>query len=455
MTKNATTRVSAALAGHAAAALGRALPDEVAEKTRHHLLDTLAAVVSGARMVPGRAGLAYVRTQGGRREASVLAARHRTSAVYAALANGMAAHADETDDSHQFSLTHPGCGVVPAALAMAEREGATGTALLRAVALGYEATARTGIALGAYRFTATGHDSHSYAVTIGAAACAAALARLPADRLAVALSYGVQQAAGLSTLFRDPEHVEKAFVFAGMPARNGVAAATMAQSGMTGVPDPFDDDPGFFAILSVNPDAEAAFADLGTRYEIMRTNIKRWSVGSPAQAVLDSLEALIREHGVTADDVEEIVVHLSNRSAQVVNAREMPDINAQYLAAVMLIDGTVSFAASHDFSRMNDPRIRALRERIKLVPNEEMQAAEPTRQAIVDIMRKDGQRLSHRTTAVRGTFENPMTREEVVAKARDLMAPVLGRERAQAVIDAVWSLERIDDVTALVEPMRV
>ncbi|MFO0007597.1 MAG: MmgE/PrpD family protein, partial [bacterium] len=126
-----------ALSDYIARATRRPLPTDVAEKTRHHLLDTLAAMISGSRLAPGRMAVDYVRSQGGAKEACVPGTRLLTTAVNAALAGGMLAHADETDDSHQASFHHPGCAVVPAALAMGEREGRGGRALLRAVALGY------------------------------------------------------------------------------------------------------------------------------------------------------------------------------------------------------------------------------------------------------------------------------------------------------------------------------
>jgi hypothetical protein len=116
-----------------AGALARPLPGPVVEKAKQLVLDTLAAMVSGSRLTPGELAIAYVRAQGGTPEAGVAGSDVVTSAVNAAFANGMLAHADETDDVHRPSATHPGCAVVPAALAMAERGGASGEALLRAV----------------------------------------------------------------------------------------------------------------------------------------------------------------------------------------------------------------------------------------------------------------------------------------------------------------------------------
>jgi 2-methylcitrate dehydratase PrpD len=125
------------LSAHIAGALGKPLPEEVTECAKLHLLDTLAAIVSGSRLIPGKRAIGYIKTLGGTREACVIGTRIVTTAVNAALANGMFGHADETDDSHAAGLFHPGTCIVPAALALAERNRYGGTALLRAMVLGY------------------------------------------------------------------------------------------------------------------------------------------------------------------------------------------------------------------------------------------------------------------------------------------------------------------------------
>src|SRR5438309_2804239 len=269
------------LSAYIASALRRPLPPAVVEKTKHHVLDTIAAMISGSRLAPGMKAIAYIKTLGGVKEASVIGSNFITTAVNAALANGMLAHADETDDSHAASLTHPGCGIVPAALAMAERERRSGAALLRAVTLGYDVGCRLTLSLDPYQFREDGHSTHSFGPMFGAAAAAGALAGLKESQIRHLLSYAAQQASGVSCWMRDPEHVEKAFDFGGMPARNGVSAAAMVAHGFTGVEDVFSGERNFFVAYKGNPDELAR--GLGESYEIMNAGIKRWSVGSPIQ----------------------------------------------------------------------------------------------------------------------------------------------------------------------------
>ncbi len=437
------------LSAYIASALRQPLPASVVEKTKHHVLDTIAAMVSGSRLLPGTKAISYVKTLGGAKEACVIGSRIVTSAANAALANGMLAHADETDDSHAPSLTHPGCGIVPAALAMAERETRNGTVLLRAVALGYDVGCRLTLALNAYQFREDGHSTHSFGPMFGAAAAAGALAGITAGQARYLLSYTAQQASGISCWMRDEEHVEKAFDFGGMPARNGVAAAAMVAHGFTGVEDVFAGERNFFVAYGRAPNPGELTRELGATYEIMNTNIKRWSVGSPIQAPLDALLDLIREQHISADDVEKLVVRVAHQAANTVNNRTMPDICMQHMCAVMLLDGTATFKSSHDVKRMQNRKVLELRDRIELYGDDALTRAMPSRQGIVEIRLRDGRVLRHHVKAVRGTSDNPMTREEVDAKSYDLLAPVLGKARARRLCDAIWSVEKIKDMRAL------
>ncbi|MDP2241513.1 MAG: MmgE/PrpD family protein [Burkholderiales bacterium] len=443
------------LATYIAKAISKPLPKPVIEKTKHHLLDTLAAMVSGSRLLPGLKAISYAKTLGGKKEALVIGSRLITTAEHAALANGMLAHADETDDSHAPSLTHPGCGIVPAALAMAERELATGTQLLRAVALGYDVGCRVTMALHAYDFREAGHSTHSFGPNFGAAAAAGALAGLGYDQVRHLLSYAAQQCSGISCWMRDEEHIEKAFDFGGMPARNGVAAAAMVAHGFTGVEDVFSGERNFFVAydetrrIGKAPEPQRLVHDLGTTYEIMNTNIKRWSVGSPIQAPLDALLELIRAHDIKAADVDRVVVRVAHQGANTTNNRNMPDICMQHLCAVMLIDGIITFESAHDEKRMKNRRVLDLRQRVELHGDDALTRAMPSRQGIVELRLKDGSRLNKHVKAVRGTAQNPMSRAEVDEKCYHLMAPILGKRRARKLCDTVWAIDKLGNIRTL------
>ena len=440
------------LAGYIAGALARPLPPEVVGKTKHHVLDTIAAMVTGSRLKPGVLATRFAASSGGTPESMVVGSKVVTTAVNAAMANAMLAHADETDDSHAPSLTHPGCAVVPAALAVAEREDASGEALLRAVALGYDVGCRIGRAMGGIGSRGvSGHATHAIGPMFGAAAAAAALAGLDARGVRHALAYTAQQASGITSWARDSEHVEKAFVFGGMGARNGVTSALFVQAGLTGEEDVFSGEFNFLDVFCPDRDELAGWVEsLGTHYEITETNIKKFPVGSPIQAAAEALTSLVAEHGIEPGSVAKVDVALPPNGARIVDDRSMPDINCQYAMAVILLDGgSLSFEATHTDGRMDDPAVLDMRSRVTLTGSPEFAGMERQRPATVRVTLTDGRVLERHVPAVRGTSDNPMTREDVEAKATDLIASVLGADRARAVVGAVWALDERARVRAL------
>jgi len=439
-----------ALSRYMAAARERPLPPEVIEHTKHHVLDTLAAMVSGTKLVPGQAALRFAATQTRGGAATVVGADFTLDPGTAALVNGTCAQADETDDSHGPSQSHPGAAVVPAALALGESLGLDGTRFLRAVALGYDVGPRLTMALGGVTFrNESRRSTHAFAATFGAAAAAGCAAALDAREMRWLLDYTSQQTAGYAVWNRDTEHIEKAFVFAGMPARAGVTAAELVAAGWTGVDDVFSGEDNFFAVNAPNGDPKLLVEELGSRYEVGNTDIKKWTVGTPIQAPLDALELLRKERPFAADDVSEVVVRLAPTVGAVVDNRDIPDICLQHMVAVMLLDGTASFAAAHDAARMQDAAVLRERAKVRYVPDPELAALLPARVAVVEVRLRDGTRLRERVEAVRGTVRNPMDRDEVVAKARDLIEPVLGGATANRLIATILALEDASDVRSL------
>jgi 2-methylcitrate dehydratase PrpD len=440
---------TAAVATHIAAALTTRLPPAVVDKAKLHLLDTLAAIVSGANLAGGQAGSRIARRLGGPAEALAIGAGLIVGAPHAALANAMAAHADETDDSHSAGRFHPGCAIVPAALAMAESSGRSGTDLLRAIALGYDIGARSVMALGVSGAYSSLFSTHSIGGNFGATAAAAALAGLDVQGATYALSYAVQQTSGVPYWRRDKDHIEKAFDFGGLGARNGVMAALMVQEGWTAVDGVLTGSPSYLSAFAEKANPDAFTEGLGQRHEILGASIKKWCVGSPIQAALDALLALITEHGLTAADVARLLAIMPDDRLHIVDDRDMPDVCLQHLLAVMLLDGTISFATAHDRARMSDPAIRTLRDRIFTLGSKDLTDAKPPRQAIIEITTTDGRTLRHHTRAVLGTPSNPMSTDQVSAKAIDLMAPVIGDDQARKLTDAVLTIEEMADVRAL------
>ena len=447
--------ITGQLACYMAEARDRPLPPEVAVAGKHRILDTLGAVISGARLKPGEMAINYIRLQGGSPESSVLATDIKTSAVNAALANGMFGHADETDDFEPVTKSHPGCSVVPAALAMAERTGSSGEELLRGVALGYDLCCRFLLALDPDAVRGGHRSAEGTSSTMGSVGSAASMARLDEAGMRYAISYAAQQVSGVWSWVRDAEHVEKAFDFAGMGARNGVTAATMAEAGLTGVWDVLEGEHNVLQALSLDPRPDEMVNGLGARFFITETAIKPYSVGYPIQAALDAFFALQRQHGLTTDNVDTITVRLPRDGAGVVNNRSMPDVNCQHMVAVALMDGAVTFLSTHDYERMSDPATLAIKERVSLIPDEELMDPSAPRSGKVIASLKDGSTVEHFTPHAYGTKENPMSTEDVNSKVKLLLEPVLGPRKTGTVIEMVNNLEELPDVRELIPYLTV
>jgi 2-methylcitrate dehydratase PrpD len=439
-----------ALSTYMSEAAKRPLPDEVTEKTKHHVLDTLAAMISGSHLLPGQRALQFARDQGGKEISTVVASKILCGPIEAALANGMLAHADETDDSHAPSQSHPGCAVVPAALAAAEQSAISGTHFLRAVALGYDIGPRVTMTLGGQQFEAESHwSTHSIAPLFGAAAAAGCAASLNAQQMRWMLGYSAQQSSGLGAWNRDTEHIQKAFLFGGMPARSGVTSAMLVQNGWTGVDDIFSGKDNFFQAYNPQADPSGLIDKLGERYEVVRTNIKKWPVGSPIQAALDALDILRKQRPFDAGQVRQMTVRLATDEAAIVNNREIPDICVQHMLAVALRDETVTFASAHDRARMKDPVVLRERAKISLQPDDELERLMPLRVAVLEVTLVDGTHLTRRVDNVRGTPENPMTRDEILAKARELITPILGAPQCTSLLGKIFGLESVTDIREL------
>jgi 2-methylcitrate dehydratase PrpD len=445
----ASADITGQLARYMVASRDNTLPDAVVLACKHRILDTFGAMVSGSRMKPGTMAVNYVHGLGGEPQASVIGATFRTTAINAALANAMCAHSDETDDFEPVTKAHPGSSVVPAALALAEREGSSGQSFIRAVTLGYDLSCRLLMALGPDLVRGTHRSAEGTASTFGALGAAASLAQLDELRTRYAISYSAQQVSGIWSWVKDKDHIEKAFDFAGMGARNGVTAVDMVQAGLTGVYDVLDGTNNLFIALSTSPQPEAMLDGLGSRFYVTETAIKTYSVGYPIQSPLDAFLTLRKQYDLNPDNVRSILVKIPTDAEGIVGDSAMPDVNCQHLVALALVKGAVSFVDSHDVALMHDPRILAQRAKVTVTPDAALMDPTAPRGAIVEVTLTDGRKFSHFTKYPPGTKENPLSTDAVNAKTRDLMAPVLGAAKTDRLIERINRLETVDNIREL------
>ena len=417
-------------------ALTHELPKETQVNTRYHLLDTMIAILTGRLLPPGQKSFQFSKKQGGPQESTLLGNNIKVSAINAGFGNGMAAHANETDDSHTVGRFHPGCAIVPATLAIAEKENSNCEDILKAIALGYDIGVRITTSLGYKTPKTTIFATHSLGPIFGSAASAGALLKLTHQQCNYLLSYTIQQASGLACWNRDPDHIEKAFVFSGMTARNGIYSALLAKENFTTVTDPLLGERGFHEGFAHNPKPELIINELGKKFEIDHSSLKKWSVGSPIQSMMDAVEYLLKNNDFDHKDIKELTIEIPSDRFHIINDREIPSISAQHLIAVHLIKKTMGYEEAHDETLFNDPEVVNLRKKIKSISSDELAIARPERQSKLTIILNDGKKLFYHASSVRGTPDNPMDKDDITAKAKRLFS-VFNNKKTDDLIDCI------------------
>lgn len=417
-------------------ALTHELPKETQINTRYHLLDTMIAILTGRLLPPGQKGFEFSKKQGGPQESTLLGNNIKVSAINAGFGNGMAAHANETDDSHTVGRFHPGCAIVPATLAIAEKENSNCEEILKAIALGYDIGVRITTSLGYKTPKTTIFATHSLGPIFGSAASAGALLKLTHQQCNYLLSYTIQQASGLACWNRDPDHIEKAFVFSGMTARNGIYSALLAKENFTTVTDPLLGERGFHEGFAHNPKPELIINELGKKFEIDHSSLKKWSVGSPIQSMMDAVEYLLKNNDFDHKDIKELTIEIPSDRFHIINDREIPSISAQHLIAVHLIKKTMGYEEAHDETLFNDSEVVNLRKKIKSISSDELAIARPERQSKLTIILNDGKKLFYHASSVRGTPDNPMNKDDITAKAKRLFS-VFNNPKTDDLIDCI------------------
>lgn len=423
------------------------IPAEVLHQAKRCLVDWLGVAIIGATEEGSRilarvsAGLA----PGG--EATVVGQAQRLPTPFAALVNGFQSHVLDFDDTYNPGLTtvHGSAPVWPAVFAVGEWKGAAGRAALAAFVLGWEVQVRIARAAGHAHYDVGWHVTGTVG-HFGAAAAGANLLRLDAAGTTNALGTAGTQAAGLKQVYGS---MGKAF-HPGKAAMDGILAAALAADGFTSDGAILEGKLGFWNVLSTDADASRATEQLGERWELLDDGFKAYACGSLMHPTIDSLIALRREHGIDPDEVEEISPRVHPYLSWVM-AKENPrtgldgKFSSSHCAAVAMVDGAAGMRQFTD-ERVTAPEVVAMRQRVRFEYDDSL----PKDAAHVTITLRDGRRLERETTHNKGTPDNPMTDDELSVKFGDLASTVLGSERARSLLDDVWRVDELDDITALV-----
>jgi len=429
------------------------LPDEPRELAKRHILDTFVSMVVSSRLKPARIARDFALFNGGQADTvHLLTTNHTTTLLDAIFANAITAHAAEINDFCPSAFVQPGPPIVSTVFGIGETTGASGEEMLRAVITGYEIACRLPKALGIRNLQTAGLSSHGVGPIFGSAAAGASLLKIPENLIGYVLAYCVQQASGSYNWLRDREHMEKAFLFAGMPARNGASAALMVHHGFTGVKDPFQGTPNWllsslFVGLDSDMDLNKLIRNLGTDFQMPLVAYKRYPVGGPTQPSIEGLLQLIKK--IDRRSIIKINIKMPGNVAAFSGAN-MPALNLPYLAAVILEDGDLSFEMAQSEDRMSSESIRQKMNCVTMTYDPSQEREPRAESAIVEVELKNGERESIFIEHVLGFPDRPMSRQDVEDKARSLATPVLGEKQTEKLIKTCWNLENLPDIRAII-----
>jgi 2-methylcitrate dehydratase PrpD len=447
-----------ALAGWCAG-LGLAdLPAEAVDLLRLCLLDHLGCLIGALATGPAEVMLGFA-AAAGPGGCSVAGSDERRPPEVAALVNGTLAHALVFDDLHRHAKLHPGVAIIPAALAAAELAGAGGAGLLVAMAAGYEATARIGVALGMQSHRLKGWRATGTAGSFGAAAAVARLGGLDAGRSHHALAAAAAQASG-NWAFQQSGG-EELYLAAGTAARNGLVAAMLARAGFVGAAAPLEaPDGGFFMLASDAAEPSLLSADLGRRFRLLDTCIKMHPTCHSTQNALDAALILRDRHGVRPADVARIEVRAGEITRLQCGWPYEPAPPAKlifhmgYAIALALRHGRV-MPADFEGASVRDPELVRLASATEVVADPALTAIYATRKpCTVTLLLGDGRRLDETVAYCRGEPENPADAAVVTRKFEGLTAPFLGAAERDELAGLALAIDRVADLGRLFRLLR-
>jgi 2-methylcitrate dehydratase PrpD len=425
------------------------IPPEVMHLAKRCLMNYCAVALYGSRDPSLNVLLDLFEDQGGNRQATVIGRSVRVSQLDAALANGYSGHVEDYDDTHP-TVIHPSSPILPAPLAISERQATTGRELLAAYVIGVEVACRIGNLLVEHFRDGAGfwHITNTCGV-LGAASASGRLLALSDQQLVWALAVAGTQASGVREVFGSdckPFH-------AGRAAHNGLLAAFLVQRGFTGTDNIFTGPRGFLGALAKDYDLDEVTRDLGSHWELPSNGLKPYACGAGNHAFIDAALALRARPGVRPETIQSI--HGSVRQFAPNLVRHQHPVSALdtkfsyfHAIAVALVDG-LALPQQFNDEKARDPVIHALRDKVSVSED----AALPRHGAVVTMTLRDGTTYTERITHPTGTAENPLSDAQVEEKFRGLAATVLPADQVERAVQLLWRFDQAADARELLSLM--
>jgi len=421
------------------------IPDPVKHEAKRALLNFFAVALAGCRTDPIEMALKSLAEFSGGKQVTIVGRRERIDALNAAFLNAAGANVFDYCDTHLPTVVHPTAPLAPALMALAELRPVSGRQLLLAFALGFEIECRVGGAVSPGHYPKGWHITSTCGV-FGAAAGAAKLLGLNDKQIVWALGTASTQSAGLCECLGWPAKS----VSVGNAARNGLLAALLAEKGFEGPAEPIAGAQGFLAAMGEPPNWSALLDGLGESWEVANNSIKPYPCGFVIHPLLDCALDFRRAHPQAA--IERVAFRgnplLLQRTDRpnVATGREA-QVSLQHAVAAALVRGQAGLAEFTD-ACVADPTVTDMRKRIEVAADSKLS----TIAVDMDVWTKDGKKHHVETRAARGSAANPLKDLEIEDKLLAEAASWRPGYDARPLIDAVWSLDRLDNVMALPIP---
>jgi len=425
-------------------------PPELIRRTKALIKDLVGCVIGGYSASVSKIVLDYIGDMGTAGVCSLWGRTERVDPLNAAMANAFCGHILEMDDLHTAGCQHPGVTVIPAAVALCEKEHLSGIQLIEAVAAGYETEIRVGEALG---------DSHyliwhttGTAGCFGAAAACAKLYGMSVDRIADALGNAGTQAAGLWQFVE--ENALSGLLHCAKANMNGMIAANLSRLGLSGAHAILEGKKGLLAGACGGDRPDRAFASLGAGWKIMEAELKPWPCCRHTQT---AVECCIGFHnsGVDYHKITSVTMETYLLATQVAkNNDEIPNLAAArfsivYCAAIALIFGCVTIQNMEE--NLDNPEVRALCKKMHIITTDEMERLRPGYMPMRVTVVCGGRIYTDERKLAKGNKDHFLTDREIDEKFNSLAGMSIGPERASVISERLNRLEEIDDLRTLFE----
>jgi len=437
------------------------IPTEVIKKAKIHILDTIGVQLVGSRRKETQNLIDYFEQLGGKPESTLITSTSKIPMINAAFVNGEMIHDCGLDDVYPKASLHPASVVIPSSLAVAERQGVTGSSYITAVILGYDVMIRLGESIGPKVLYNRGFHPTGICGAFGSAAAVGKILNLSKEVLVRSFGIAGSFAGGLMEFLSDGSTVKR--LHSANASKSGTLAVVLADMGYTGPYTIMEGKDGFFKAYAENPDI-SILTDLGKEFKIVGAGLKMYPCTRYIEPSVNIIFDLQKKERIYYKNIEKVTIEIFGAAFPIVvdplenKRRPVNDFAAQfslsYNVAAAIVRGKLT-REEYAPEVLQNKEILNLVDKIEIVEDPQMSKQYPelwpTR---ITIQFKGGKKLVQEIPTAKGDPKNPVSLEEVIEKFCNLAKTVFDKERTNKIVDTIMNLEKISDMKKVGDLLR-